>query len=135
METEPGGPRDVVALGVGHDHEPGAPGPVRVVVVIELVSITSLLQNFADSALRMISGRIEENKAWIEILEADVSVGCSSTSTATSATMSITSASSRQNSSTSRLTRGWGTTFCHLLIDVPALSVSSVLNNLCQNIF
>ena len=128
METETGGPGDVVALGGGHDHEPGAPsGPVRVVVIIQLVSVTSLLQNFADSALRMISGRIEENKTWIEILEADVSVGCSSTSTATSATVSITSAS--------RLTRGWGTTFCHLLIDVPTLSVSSVLNNPCQDIF
>ena len=102
LEAESGGPGGVIALGGGHDHEPGTPGgPVGVVVVIQLMSISSLLQNCTDSALRMVSGRIEEDEAGIEMLQANVNMRDSSTRSAASITVSIASASSRQTSSTS----------------------------------
>ena len=62
MKAEPCSPGDIIALGGGHDNEPGTPGgPVRVVIVIELVSVSFLLQYFTNSAVGMILRRIEEN--------------------------------------------------------------------------
>ena len=117
LEAEPGSPGNVIALGGGHHHEPGAAGgPVGVVVVIQLMCVSSLLQNFADSALRMVSGRIEEDEAGVEMLQTDVDMRDSSTRSAASTTVSMASASSRQASTTTRLTRTRGSAFCHFLI-------------------
>ena len=54
-----------------HADEAGAAGgPVRVVMVIDLVRVSALLKNFTHAAIWIVLRRVEENKTRVEVTKA-----------------------------------------------------------------